>query len=263
MNAVSELPVAAAEHKFFALPLQKVLRAVEERIERLEIHALAFEVFACGNGDVHPRFRLLHVLRAEVGAQYRAAETEGKGVLPVGEALHGHGHRDAEGERFPRLYGNKDMPVDLKSGQLFVAYGKLHFAVRPVGDAKREECLPFSARFDRAAVRKREVAGEFDRSLPRLDDAGEILFEIDAPPVRVGDAVPELGKVLHAAPRAAPEFVERAGEDLEISARHGLEVGRHARFGVLRGQNGVHKGVVVIVGIIFLARHRKEPARQL
>ena len=220
-------------------------------------------MFARGNGDVHPRFRLLHVLRAEVGAQYRPAVTEGKGVLPVGEALHGHGQRDAEEERFPRLQSNKDMPVDLKSGQLFVAYGKLHRSVRPVGDAKRKERFPFAAHFDRAAVRKREVTGEPDRSLPCPDDAGEILFEIDAPPVRVSDAVPELGKVLHAASRAAPEFVERAGEDLEISARHGLEVGRHARFGVLRGQNGVHKGVVVIVGIVFVARHRKEPARQL
>ena len=90
----------------------------------------------------------------------------------------------------------------------------------------------------------------------------KILFKIVIT-VKIDGAVAELGEALHAAARAAPELIVRTGEYLEKPARHGLEIGRHARFRVLRGENGVGKGVVVIVGIPLVTRDAEESARKL
>ena len=61
----------------------------------------------------------------------------------------------------------------------------------------------------------------------------------------------------------APEFVERAAEDLGVAGRHGLEVRHHAGLGVLRSQDRVDVGGLVEVRVLHVRVDLEQRPREL
>ena len=77
------------------------------------------------------------------------------------------------------------------------------------------------------------------------------------------DAVAVLDMVFHAGADAAPERFGRAAVGLEVSGFERDVVGHHAALRVLRGQNMVVQGTLIIVGIGWGGRPLEEVPGQL
>ena len=262
MQPERERNVPADEAEFVPFA-QEVCPGTGEHVGGVcKIHAFGGKDAARGDGDVHARLRLRHVLRTEIGGEHRAAIGEGDGVGRIGQRMHAHADGDADEQLLPRRKCGEKVPVLLLYGTGRAVFEELHVPCRPIGNAQLQGNLP-PLYADESPVRKGKICLDEELRLRRLYLHREVLFEIKPCPAGIYGAVAQFGEALHAASRAAPELVERAGEHLEKSARHGLEVGGHARLGVLRGEDGVREGGIVIVGIVLIPRHAEQKAREL
>ena len=217
----------------------------------------------CSGGrdrDVDARRARTHVRGAQLCGEHEGSVLESVHVFAVGQVVRRdrlfqlHAHRVAR----PDIHGDEPVLRLSRDGHVVDIHGK---ARRPCGSAQAQHgrtAVDFYGRRIRIFKIRRLREGDGIRLIRRA----EIERDIHGIARIVVDAVVEFGKALHAAARAAPEVCLLRRIDLEVAARHGLEVGRHARFGILRRPDGVVIGALVVVEIFHISRDCEQRARE-
>ena len=215
----------------------------------------------CGNGDIDARRRCRHVLCTQLRREHEGAVFEGIDILPVGQIICHDRLLQGDGDLVPRADVHGEEAV-------------LRLALdRRAVDEDRKVLRPFGA----AQAQGRRAAVDMNGDLVRIFKVGglrqgdgvrrirriEVERDIGRIACIVIDAVVQLGEALHAAARAAPEVIFRRGVHLEVARRHGLEVGRHARFGVLRRPDRIIVRPLVEIEVFDVLGDGKEHAREL